>query len=327
MVAILLGAIVIAGAVSVYLGSKRSYTEVEQFSELSENGRFAIQLMTYSLRHGGFFGAAKGGDISRGPDLGSVSGDCGAGSGADASVFNTTDNLIAFRSTDGNAFSCIGDAATNSDVLVIKSARPSPRYDADPADPNQPKDGVISFVRGGGNVFEADQAYLIANSEAGVLIDGDDVTKPDVSVGGPMALAVAWPYVFEAFYVQNLAEPTLTRLVLERNGANWSLRKEQLVPGVEAMNFRFGMDTTGNGNVDTYTNAAGVGGDWDRVVVAEIFLLMRTLREDPRHTDEKTYQVADRSLSGAALGARFHRVLLSGSVNLRNPGLTLRAGG
>ena len=56
MVAMVLGVIVIGGAISVYLASKRSLTEVEQVATLSENGRFALQLLGYSARHIGFYG-------------------------------------------------------------------------------------------------------------------------------------------------------------------------------------------------------------------------------------------------------------------------------
>ena len=56
MVAMVLGFIVIGGAISVYLASKRSLTEVEQVATLSENGRFALQLLGYSARHIGFYG-------------------------------------------------------------------------------------------------------------------------------------------------------------------------------------------------------------------------------------------------------------------------------
>ena len=58
MVAMVLGFIVIGGAISVYLASKRSLTEVEQVATLSENGRFALQLLGYSVRHIGFYGGA-----------------------------------------------------------------------------------------------------------------------------------------------------------------------------------------------------------------------------------------------------------------------------
>ena len=41
----MLGLMLIAGAVSIYLASKQSYTEVEQVANLTENARFAEQVL------------------------------------------------------------------------------------------------------------------------------------------------------------------------------------------------------------------------------------------------------------------------------------------
>ena len=54
MVGMVLGLMLIAGAVSIYLASKRSYVEVEQVAALTESARFAEQLVGDSLRHAGF---------------------------------------------------------------------------------------------------------------------------------------------------------------------------------------------------------------------------------------------------------------------------------
>ena len=59
MVAMVLGLIIIGGAISVYLASKNSLTEVEQVAAVSENGRFALQVLNYATKNVGFFGGAK----------------------------------------------------------------------------------------------------------------------------------------------------------------------------------------------------------------------------------------------------------------------------
>ncbi len=58
MVGMVLGLMLIGGAVSIYLATKQSYTEVEQVAALTENARFAEQIVGESLRHMGFFGGA-----------------------------------------------------------------------------------------------------------------------------------------------------------------------------------------------------------------------------------------------------------------------------
>ena len=58
MVAMVLGFIVVGGAISVYLTSKNSFTEGEQVAQLADNARFALQVMGNSSRHIGFFGGS-----------------------------------------------------------------------------------------------------------------------------------------------------------------------------------------------------------------------------------------------------------------------------
>ncbi len=56
MVGLTLGLLLIAGAISIYLATRQSYTEVEQVAALTENARFAEQIVGESLRHMGFLG-------------------------------------------------------------------------------------------------------------------------------------------------------------------------------------------------------------------------------------------------------------------------------
>ncbi|MFV0277203.1 MAG: PilW family protein [Parahaliea sp.] len=320
MVAMLLGTILIGGAVSVYLASKRSYTEVERFASMSENGRFAMDVVSYSLRHVGFFGQVLGADIRPGDASGwNITNPCDGS----AEVFNLAENFfVATTDTNGDALDCIDDALANTQVLVIKRVQPSPRYDADPDDTSASTDGVLSFVRSGGAIFDSDRAYVVTNTESGIVVDGAD-TPPAVGQGDEVPEGVAWPYVFEAYYIQNPALPTLSRKVLTRTGGQWEVITEQLVEGVERMNFRFGMDDPADPDweVDTYTDIAGVGGNWAQVASVEVFLLLRTPEQDLSYTDNKTYQVADETYTPAD---NLHRLLLRSRVTLRNPQLSLR---
>ena len=151
MVAMLLGLIFVGGAISVYLASKRSFTEVEQVATVADNGRFALQLLNYSAKHVGFFGSASHADIRLDNALGAVSGDC---TGM-AAAYDTDNAFFAVRATSTNVLGCIDDAVPDTDVLVIKGVVPRPLYDADPDDPNAPRDGVISYPNGAWNTETA----------------------------------------------------------------------------------------------------------------------------------------------------------------------------
>ncbi|MEM6581881.1 MAG: PilW family protein [Pseudomonadota bacterium] len=324
MISILLGLIIISGAVSVYLGTKRSFNEVDQVATLSENGRFALQLISSSVRHINFFGGAYPADIRLDGSLGSVGGNCTG----DADAYDTANSMFAVRATSANVLGCITDAVPNTDVLVIKGVEPSPQYDADPDDPNAPRDGTISFPVGAWNNQEV---YVVANSESGIIIDGAD-TPPNVLTGSEFALGVAWPYRLIIYYVRedasNESGPTLARKILSWDTSTGAMAvdTQDLVQGVENLRFLFGYDAAGSGNVNTMTNLTDVttADAWDEVTSLQAFVLLRSDISDPNYSNEKTYRLGD--LTVGPLNDNFRRVLLHSQVVMRNPRLLLRGG-
>jgi len=322
MIAMVLGLIIIGGAISVYLASKRSLTEVEQVAALSENGRFALQLIGSSARHIGFFGGANPGDVTADPGLGAVTGDCTG----DAAAYDTSNAIFAVRAASATVLGCITDAVPNTDVLVIKGVDPRPQYDADPDDPNAPRDGVISFPAG---QWSNQQTYVISNSESGILLDGAD-TPPDVLEGADIPLGVAWPYRLQIYYVSNGVArnggiPTLSRKVLAWNSGTMSVETQDLVQGVENLRFLFGYDSGSGGNVDTLANLAQVeaAGAWSEVVSLQVFILLRSDVVDTDYQNNKTYQLGDLTITP---GDNVRRILLNSQIVMRNPRLVLRGG-
>lgn len=311
MVAMMLGFIVIGGAISVYLVSKRSLTEVEQVASLSENGRFALQLLGYSARHIGFYGGPNPEDIDMDP-AGAVAGDCTG----DAAAYDISSPFFALRATSATVAGCITDAMPDTDVLVIKGVEPRPLYDEDPKNPSASGDGVISFPAG---EWSAQKTYIIANSVVGALRDGAD-TPDGVSDGD-----VAWPYRFQIYYIRDGAMPTLSRKILawDAGTESMSIQTEDLVQGVENMRFRFGYDSDNDGQVDTLTYLAGITA-WEQVASLQIFILLASDVTDPNYTSEKTYQLGDIPITE---GDSTRRLLLQSDITLRNPSLILRGEG
>lgn len=322
MVSVVLGLVLISGLVAIYLGAKRSYTETEQVAQLSEHGRFAVQMLTEALRHVGFFGAAHPRDIVLDGNLGAVAGDCAGLAGA----YEVGSYLLAATAASGSpVFGCVPDARTGTEVLLIKHVLPDPRYDADPDNASAARDGVISFPTG----LDAQDVYVIANSERGVLLDGAD-TAPDVREGADVPLGVAWPYRVQMFYIRdNGGELSLSRRVLGWNAGagQMELTTEELVPGAEDLRFRFGVDANApfNGEVDTWMTTAGAvaAGVWGRVEAVEISLLLRSLAEDPGYEDNKSYELGGVTVTP---GGNWRRLLVQNKVSMRNPKLTIRGG-
>lgn len=344
MVAMLLGTILISGAVSVYLASKRSYIEVEQVGGLSENGQFALQILKDSLRHVGFYGPIRPGDFSKDVNLGAVANDCTLS----AAAYNLDSSFFSARTTTddpGKALAnCITDAVTDTNVLVVKYLLPRPIYDANPDDPNAATDGDLSWP----GPLLGTETYAIVNSEYGMLLDGaDSGTAPDVSEGETFGRGVAWPFRFEIYYVRKVPVgtgfmPTLARKTLSWNAGagTMDMLTEDLVEGVELFYLRFGVTDSASGEVEAYTSLTDLNEDgdiellgsnktWGQVDSIEVFMLVRSVTEDPLYTDAKTYNLGDIPItpsSNANYPVNVRRLMLQSSVSLRNPKLVIRGG-
>ncbi|KZX56871.1 hypothetical protein A3709_03575 [Halioglobus sp. HI00S01] len=318
MVAMLLGLIVIAGAASVYLASKQSLTEGDQVAGISENGQFALQMISYSAKHVGFFGGAYFEDITEDGSLTDVTGDCTG----PAAAYDTEQSLVATTATSATVFGCITDALPGSDVLVIKNVIPDPIA----ADPNDASGNTFPIAD-----IDSETTYLVTNNENGILVDGAD-TMPDIAVGSAYAMANAWPYNVEIYYVRNnpaTPNTTLSRKVLTWNGSEMAMNEppQDLVQGVENMRFLFSFNTGIDGTADTMAaddpNNVGASG-WDQATSMQAYILLRAENDDYDYTNDKTYTLGDRVITP---DDTFRRVLLHADITLRNPRIILRGAG
>ena len=166
LVALSIGIFLVGGVVSLFLASKRSYTETDRFARVAESGRFALVTLGRDLRQAGFFGAAGLANLTTDPDTGVVAGDCTAP--ADAYGFGTYFQVVRADGA-GQAVGCVTDAVPNSDVIVIKSVRAVPLTDG--ARDNRTDDtGVINTPEAINN----QRVYILANTDRGVLFRGEE---------------------------------------------------------------------------------------------------------------------------------------------------------
>jgi type IV pilus assembly protein PilW len=333
MVGLTLGLMLIAGAVSIYLATKQSYTEVEQVAALTESARFAEQIVGESLRQVGFLGEVTANKVEVDPALTAtaLAGDCTGDAGAyDLKRLGYAATLAA----DGTALGCITDgardssAAVRSDVLIIKRALPRP-FSAGPRvrDPNDPPGSTIDTP----HALEDGRAYVMTNNVTGLLFNG--ATPPSITTGGEIPGGTAWEYQYEVFYIRQVSNDPdvprmLSRRVLTYNPATQAMEftTEDLAEGVENLQLLFGYDSDGNGDVDTYKDLAAIeaGGNWQDVESVEVFMLVRSATKDAQYTDAKTYMLGD--VTVGPLNDHFRRLLSHTSVSLRNLKLMIRGG-
>jgi len=329
LVGMVLGIMLIVGAVAVYLASKRSYVEVEQVAALTENARFVQKLMNDSLRHAGFFGEVPARMVARDPNLTLVEGNCLG----PADAHNLNQFVFAAPIDNANIKDCIKDPYVPpggfvNDVLVVKHVLPRPLLDS--PRPHDPAEDDYEIGFDGEGKLQDHKTYVMTNNISGVMFDGNDA-PPDINPGGAMPNSSAWEYQYEVFYVSKKpdadedAPPQLSRRVLVWKDDHMELKTEEVAEGVENLRLLFGFDDDDDGDVDRYTNSAEVT-DWSQVDSVEVYMLVRSATTDPQYTDQKTYQLGDEAVTPLADERNFRRLLVFTSVSMRNLQLIIRGG-
>jgi len=295
MITSTIGLMLISAVVGMFMASSFTAKETAIRGGLYENGRYALMNLSNELRVADFWGGAHSIDISARADLDAIAVDCtGAAVG-----YDLTTSLWAMNSTAANAFACITDAKLNSDILVVKhvAQTPTPTADIDPL-----------------------LTYIMANQTKGIIFDGADVL-PTIVVGGDVPGGRIWEYSNVIYYVSNnnAGAPTLYRKRLVGN--TWGT-KEEVAVGVERLHVEFGVDSSGDGVADSFRLAANT--DWENVVAARLFLLVRSEKQNPSYVDNKTYHLGN--LTVDALNDHYNRLVFDTSINLRNRKLMVAGG-
>jgi type IV pilus assembly protein PilW len=316
MVSMVIGMFLMSAVASLFVSSKRSYTETERQARIGENGRFALLTLTTELRLAGFLGEAPPADIEEDDDLGDVVGDCAA----PAEAYDLNNFVFVTRSdADGDAIGCIDDAVPDTDVIVIKSVRPRVLSDGDRNDHGD-DDGTIDAPE----ALAAGRTYIMSNPIKGIIFDGAD-TAPSIRVGGDVPWGNAWEYRFQVYYVRNADVPRLARKVLAVVGGVMTVTTEDVADGIENLRVMVGQDTLDDGNVDSFVSSEGAI-DWSRVSAVKLFLLVRSIDIDPTLNDPvsdgRTFTLGDEIIDIAGDG--FRRTVMEGSLSLRNSQLAIR---
>lgn len=315
LIAMLIGVFLVGGGLSIFVASRATAEDAFDQSELQENGRIAMRMLTQDLKWAGFWGDYTGSPMATGQGVTLSSGstvlaanDCldNLGRGSLPPGVGTNRSLWATR-VDGNkaiaggAFACIPAASriANTDVISIKRLMGRPLTDANAA----------------GNRF-----YLATNTQVARMFKGGEAI-PSVTA---MPARQLWEYQHIVYYLSPNAttnSPELRKRYLTANGGS-VLIGGAMAEGIERLSILFGVDDSPvpDSTIDRYVASSNVTEqEWSegRVVAARVFVLVRSLQASGRYVNNNTYQVGDVSVPGNGDG--FRRLLLETSVSLRNP--------
>jgi type IV pilus assembly protein PilW len=91
---------------------------------------------------------------------------------------------------------------------------------------------------------------------------------------------------------------------------------EEIVPGVEDLQVRLGVDTDGDTNADQYVNPGSVP-PGAAVVSATLWLRIRAEEREIGHVDDRAYQYADMA-APLTPNDDYRRILVAKTIHLRN---------
>lgn len=317
MVALIIGLFLIIGAVTVYNQSRNAYRTTEAVARLQETARYAFDVLEPEIRMANYWGFNNRADYIE--DRATV----GQAEPGNLATFDTEldycgdnfaidlDNYLT-GSDDGYDLTC--DAfnkapRAGSDVLVVRRAAELPS-----------------------NSIEANRAYLQTSRLRGTLFvpekDCADAKACDqIPTGYAPPQSRTHELVVSAYYVADDSTgrdglPSLRRKrlsLLTGGSAAAVYPDDEIVPGVEDMQVRFGIDTDGDTNVDEYRNPEDVPAG-AAVISATIWLRIRAEEPDFTFSDGNTYQYADMPAAYDPAGddEHFRRIVVSKTLQLRN---------
>lgn len=325
MVAMSLSLVLLAGALSILYSSKVTYAENERLARLQENGRAVVELILRDARASGFHGCVR----PQSPD------DLvNALRGSNTLLWNLTQPMFGFDA-NGGAWQPALDAAVvpgargGSDVIVLRTSRQGmPVFRVNAPVTNETAD--ISVVGPAGATLEPGSTVVISDCQGSSVFavtsfepgpgntaiirhaagagDGTNLTT-SLERGSFLVNAQVSPIDTVIYYVREDANgPALWR----RIGA---ADPEPLIPGVENLQVRYGVDTDGDLLVNQYVTANNVT-DWNRVVALTLSVLVRSETETNLERDGRTYTVLDTNLG--PFNDRHQRSVFTTTVVLRN---------
>jgi type IV pilus assembly protein PilW len=339
MLAMVLGLLVVAGLLQLFVGSKVSYNLQEGLGRLQEDGRLAMELVAADIRMAGQNGCRRDLAIIDNSGVGAFLADItvpiegfdavGTGLGATYAI-TATDPAPSASASDwlpnlnGNL---LGDVVPGSDAVVVRymGTREFP-LTAVSSDTVYTALGH-TFPNGTSPILMAadcQQASIFqpsaVNDTTGTITHAawtspEGMNDNHIRIGRVVTVAY--------FICQSAGGgPALCRSQLQASNGSWGA-VEELVEGVENMQILYGRDTTGDGGVDDFVAANAVGaGNWGAVVSVRLSLLVRTVDEVSRDTDTQTYDLAS---TLAAQRTRINpvddnrlRKVFSSTLSLRN---------
>lgn len=295
MVSLFIGLFVIGAIFTFFVSAKKANQITDRVANLQETGRYAIDIISRDARRAGYFGGnANLDDITGTTGITAVSNTCNAA----GNTWGTMLEQHIYGIDDANTgYTCISNAEyLRGDVLTVRFASP---WETAPASNNE--------------------LYLLSSLFEGRVFLGTAATNTNnTNITNP--IQTSHVLVSRAYFIGNSDEscrgsniPALFWKSLDAGVP----KSEQLLVGVEHLQFEYGIDNNNDGSTNQYLSANDVttANGWNDIASIRLSVLVRDDCPDGSYTNSNTYTIGDITYKPAD---NFHRLLLQTTVALRN---------
>jgi type IV pilus assembly protein PilW len=341
MIAMLVGLILIAGVLSIFISSRQSYGINDAVGQIQENGRFALDFIRTATRKAGYMGCATSALTTSylNPAADSMPYDFTTAingyiftaaapaptenPAADPSAADWSPNLDAYLT---------GKVLPNTDVLVVRFTQNNPMYITNISSSSAVNMTVSGSVAGVNSLAPGD-LMLISNCASAIVMQttaptaGTLISHAGAGSPGNADTGVPTSYIgaqvvspnTDAFYIGQGADGSPALYAASFVGGVFT--SQELVPGVESMRVLYGVDTTGSQVPSQYETADQVDatGLWNNVVSVRVGLLLRsTTGAVPLPAVAPSYTLLDSTTAFTAPRDTRLRQIFIATIGLRN---------
>lgn len=340
LVALAISVVVAAALASLFGQSVKSRQQVDRDGLRLDSGRYVMDVIADDLRMAGFYGDYKpavGGEYwpaagfnwtAPSPCVATPVTAASLGWSNTAGSENVPVGIFGYDAPDTATVPCLDDLKDGTDVIVVRRLSTS------------------ANVLGAGTIV-ANGMYLQASScsfeatrfSISPYVSGT-ATADFPRMGIACSAAQVSPlrrYITRIYYVADCNEicgtpsddiPTLKVVELDVDPSDNTLRMmapQVLVPGVDHLHVEYGVDASGDGNVDAYQASsdaptATTPFAWQNVMSLKVHVIVRDLEPTTGYSDDRTYTLGSRAVSfGAADEKPFKRSVFSSVYRLVNP--------
>ena len=306
MIALALGTLLLSGAIDIYLKAREVRTALDTSARLQEIARYAMSVVEADVRMAGFWGLTNRGEsITANASL-AFPAKCGGTAWLTPALLYVDGSNNAYLSAPDCAAG-YGGAQSGADVLIVRRASAERLTPQRPTVAITDRDRVLVVTSHSGG-------QLFVPASIGNRIPAGYATA-DVAGAAPQADTRA--LLVDAYYVSagssvSPAYPALRRKTLT---AGPDIIDEEVIAGVEDLQFQVGMDTNGDRDADTFVNP-GPAPAGARPVSVRVWLRVRAEEREASVGRQAIEAYADRARSVAT--DRHRRLLVSKTLQLRN---------